>query len=110
MQAATFEPKSSIKLVGINGQISIGKQHAGRQVLIEEREPGVWMVRTAQVIPDNERWLHTPQAQADLKASLAHVASQRAQVTDLASFAKMLSQEKNDATSSKTARKASRRA
>lgn len=107
MQAATFETKTSIKLVGINGQISIGKQHAGRRVLIEQSEPGVWMVRTAQVIPDNERWLHTPQAQADLKASLAHVASQRAQVTDLASFAKLLSPEKNDA---KVARKASRRA
>lgn len=47
-----------VKVVGANGQISLGKQLAGRQVLIEEQEPGVWLIRTATVIPDNERWLH----------------------------------------------------
>lgn len=51
-----------IKVVGANGQISLGKQYAGRQVLVEEQEPGVWLVRTATVIPDNERWLHQPAA------------------------------------------------
>jgi hypothetical protein len=39
-------------------------------VLVEEREPGVWMVRTATVIPDNERWLHEPQATGDLRSAL----------------------------------------
>ena len=62
---------SSVKVVGANGQISLGKQFAGRQVLVEEYEPGVWMVRTATVIPDNERWLHEPQAAADLRSALA---------------------------------------
>lgn len=68
-----------VKVVGANGQISLGKQFAGRQVLVEEREPGVWIVRTATVIPDNERWLHEPQVAADLQAamawSVAHAAS-----------------------------------
>ena len=64
-------PHSSVKVVGANGQISLGKQFAGRQVLVEEREPGVWMVRTATVIPDNERWLHEPQAAADLRFALS---------------------------------------
>ena len=62
---------SSVKVVGANGQISLGKQFAGRQVLVEEHEPGVWMVRTATVIPDNERWLHEPQAASDLRSALA---------------------------------------
>lgn len=69
----------TVKLVGANGQISLGKQYAGRQVLLEEQEPGVWLVRTATVIPDNERWLHTPHAAADLAKALdwaiAHPAS-----------------------------------
>ncbi|GGX15407.1 hypothetical protein GCM10007242_22450 [Pigmentiphaga litoralis] len=56
----------TVKLVGANGQISLGKQYAGRQVLIEEQEAGVWLVRTATVIPDNERWLHTAEAAAGL--------------------------------------------
>jgi hypothetical protein len=62
---------SSVKVVGANGQISLGKQFAGRQVLVEEHEPGVWMVRTATVMPDNERWLHEPQAAANLQSALA---------------------------------------
>jgi len=66
----TLASHSSVKVVGANGQISLGKQYAGRQVLVEEREPGVWMVRTATVIPDNERWLHEPQAAADLRSAL----------------------------------------
>ncbi len=61
---------SSVKVVGANGQISLGKQFAGRQVLVEEHEPGVWMVRTVTVMPDNERWLHEPQAAADLRSAL----------------------------------------
>ena len=59
-----------IKRVGANGQISLGKRYAGRQVLVEEQAPGVWLVRTATVIPDNERWLHAPATQAELKKAL----------------------------------------
>jgi hypothetical protein len=59
-----------VKVVGSNGQISLGKQFAGRQVLVEEQGPGVWLIRTATVVPDNERWLQQPEAAADLKAAL----------------------------------------
>lgn len=76
---ATTSRSPIVKVVGTNGQISLGKQYAGRQVLVEEYEPGVWLVRTATVVPDNERWLHASQAAADLQAamgwSVAHVAS-----------------------------------
>ncbi len=61
----------NIKVIGSNGQISLGKQYAGRQVLVEQQEPGVWLIRTATVVPDNERWLHQPQALADLETALA---------------------------------------
>lgn len=60
----------SVKVIGANGQISLGKQFAGRQVLVEEREPGVWLVRTATVVPDNERWLQQPKAEVDLDRAL----------------------------------------
>jgi hypothetical protein len=72
--AATGHPPA-LKLVGSNGQISLGKQYAGRHVLVEESEPGVWIVRTATVIPDNERWLHEPGAAADLQAAMSWSAS-----------------------------------
>ena len=76
MQAFAHLP--IVKVIGANGQISLGKQFAGRQVVVEEQEPGVWLVRTATVVPDNERWLHDAQASADLRRamdwSLAHPA------------------------------------
>ncbi len=72
----------TVKVVGTNGQISLGKQYAGRQVLVEEREPGVWIVRTATVIPDNERWLHEPKAAADLQAAIAWSAAHAASDSD----------------------------
>ncbi len=67
--AAVSSP--SVKVVGTNGQISLGKQFAGRQVLVEETEPGVWLVRTATVLPDNESWLHQPAAASALRQSLS---------------------------------------
>lgn len=66
----TLASKTSVKVVGANGQISLGKEFAGRQVLIEEKEPGVWLVRTAFVVPENELWLHQPEARADLHRAM----------------------------------------
>ena len=62
--------RPTVKVVGANGQISLRKQFAGRQVLVEERETGVWLIRTATVIPDNEHWLHETQAASDLARAL----------------------------------------
>ena len=70
MNALDPEVKSSIKVVGNNGQISLGKEFAGRQVLVQERAPGVWLITTAKVIPENELWLHQPVAQEDLKRAV----------------------------------------
>ena len=44
-----------VKSIGKSGQISLGKEHAGKKVLVENPEPGVWVIRTATIIPDNER-------------------------------------------------------
>jgi hypothetical protein len=66
----TLGNKTSVKVIGSNGQISLGKEFAGRQVLVEEQEPGVWRIRTASVVPDNERWLHEPQAREELARAL----------------------------------------
>ena len=76
--------KSSVKIIGASGQISLGKEFAGRQVLVEEPEPGVWLVRAATVVPDNDRWLHTPDATDALRESPAWAAATPAQATDMA--------------------------
>lgn len=81
--AAVTPSLASVKIVGTNGQISLGKQFAGRQVLVEEQEAGVWLVRTATVIPDNERWLHAPAAASDLSNALTWAAQNPPSDTEL---------------------------
>lgn len=70
----TTTPLTSVRVVGANGQISLGKQFAGRQVLVEVQESGVWLILTATVAPDNERWLHQSAAAADLRKAMAWAA------------------------------------
>jgi hypothetical protein len=65
-----MQKHESLKTIGPNGQISLGKQFAGRPVIVEQREAGVWLIRTATIVPDNERWIHEPKAEADLAAAL----------------------------------------
>lgn len=62
---------TTIKTIGANGQISLGKEHAGKSVSVDELEPGVWVVKLGRFIPDNERWLHEPATQAKLDEALA---------------------------------------
>ena len=69
LMPATQNPLA-VKTIGTKGQLSLGRQYAGRQVLVEEREPGVWLVRTVTVMPDDERWLHEPHTAADLERAL----------------------------------------
>ena len=61
----------TIKQVGASGQISLGKEFAGRTVVVDIREPGVWVIKTAQTIPDSELWLHQPEAAARLDRAMA---------------------------------------
>lgn len=68
MGAADYQ---MVKSIGASEQISLGKEHAGRKVLVEMPEPGVWVIRTATIIPDNERWLHEPSVKKGLGKSLA---------------------------------------
>ena len=69
--SVVYTGSRSLKVIGTNGQISLGKHYAGRQVLVEEQEPGVWLIRTATVVPDNERWLQHARPLADLENALA---------------------------------------
>lgn len=62
---------SIIKTIGANGQISLGKEYAGKSVLVDEIEPGVWVVKIGQFIPDSERWLHEPGAKVKLDEAIA---------------------------------------
>lgn len=43
-----------IKRVNSRGQVVLGKQYAGRHALVEEPEPGVWIVKLGNFVPAGE--------------------------------------------------------
>jgi len=83
-----------VKVIGNSGQISLGKENAGRTVMVEELERGVWMIRTAQVIPDNELWLHTPEVRASLDQALEWSNRTKRADTDLGALSRKIKRTK----------------
>ena len=50
--------QQSIKVIGNNGQLSLGKEFAGKTVLIEQVNPGTWVIKAGVFVPDSEKWLY----------------------------------------------------
>ena len=81
---------AAIKTIGSSGQIALGKQYAGRHVLIDELEPGVWIVKIGELVPDSERWLHEPAAQAKLDRAVAWAEENPPRESDVAAIEERL--------------------
>ena len=60
----------TVKTVGSSGQISLGKKYAGQTVILSEIDTGVWIIKTGRFVPDNEKWLHRPDVQSELKEAV----------------------------------------
>ena len=60
-----------IKAIGRSGQVSLGKKYAGRTVLIDQIDPGVWIIKLGEFVPENERWLHQAGNQEELREAIA---------------------------------------
>jgi len=72
-----------IKTVGSSGQISLGKKFAGKTVMLDEIEAGVWIVKLGRFIPDDEKWLHSPDVQAELNEAIAWAEKNPPKDTDI---------------------------
>ena len=62
--------QAHIKTIGTSGQRSLGKEYTGRHVIIEEIEEGVWLIKTARIIPDNEMWMHEEPAKSRIDRAI----------------------------------------
>lgn len=74
---------AQIKTIGSNGQISLGKEFAGENVLIENPEYGVWIIKTGKFIPHNEQWLHQKNNAIKLDEALNWAVNNKPVETDL---------------------------
>lgn len=79
-----------LKKIGSSGQIALGKSYAGRQAMVEQPEPGVWIVRLGRFVPDSEMWLHEPRAAEALERAIRWAESHPRQETDLADLARKI--------------------
>lgn len=75
--------RSAVMKIGEDGQLALGKEYAGCEVLVEEPTPGVWKIRAGTFIPDNERWLHEPKARMAIDESIAWAENHPRRETDL---------------------------
>ena len=78
------------KIVGASGQISLGKQYAGQQVMIEEIEPGEWRIQSAITIPTSQTWVHSKEVQSKLDNALDWAAKNPSKQTTLTLLSKKL--------------------
>lgn len=58
--------QTKLLTVASNGQISIGKSWAGRQIVIEEVADGELHIRAGIFVPDSQKTFHTKAAKASL--------------------------------------------
>jgi hypothetical protein len=60
----------AIKTVGASGQVSLGKEYAGRLVMIDQVEPGVWILKLGEFVPDNERWMMQDEVRQEIDRAI----------------------------------------
>ncbi|HLD84452.1 MAG TPA: hypothetical protein VI844_01630 [Coxiellaceae bacterium] len=80
---------AQVKVIGSNGQISLGKEFAGKSVLVEQIDAYSWVIKTGQFIPDNEKWLLENKAiLAQVKKGIQDGASGKITKKDFSKFLK----------------------
>jgi len=81
---------SLVKKVRNDGHILLGKKYAGKKMLVEQIEDGIWLIKADTLIPDNEKWLHTPEIAAALSDAIEWAEKHPPQETNLDELEKRL--------------------
>jgi len=66
-----------VKVIGVNGQLSLGKEFAGQRVLIDQLDNGTWLIKTGEFIADSEKWLYQGDSLARLDKALSWAAKNK---------------------------------
>lgn len=59
-----------IKVISSNGQVYIGKEFAGKTVLVDQVDKGIWVIKIEAFIPESEKWLYRDENLAKLDKAL----------------------------------------
>ena len=66
-----MDTQPTVKTINTNGQICLGHEFAGQEVFIDTPEAGVWIIRSTNIIPQNESWIHEPKEQKNLEDAMS---------------------------------------
>ena len=50
--------QQQVRVIGTNGQLSLGKEFAGKMVLIDQVDEGIWIIKAGEFVPTSEKWLY----------------------------------------------------
>ncbi len=62
--------QQTVKVIGANGQVSLGKKFAGKTILVDQVSDGTWILKVGEFIPDSEKWLHQDSHMAKLEKAI----------------------------------------
>ena len=62
--------QAQVKTIGSNGQVSLGKEFAGKMVLVEQIEEGTWVIKCGEFVPDSEKWLYQAKNKAKIERAI----------------------------------------
>lgn len=62
-----------MKVVGVNGQISLGKALAGKIVSIEQIDKSTWVIKSGEFIPDSQKQPHAHENKSAKKTPTPHI-------------------------------------
>lgn len=71
------------RIVDKRGRLQLGKAFAGRQFEVTALPDGDILLRAVAEIPENERWLHTPEMKAKLQRAQEWLRTHPPKETDL---------------------------
>lgn len=74
--------QAKLLMVPPNGQISIGKSWAGRQILVEEVGNNEIRILSGEFVPDSQKKFHTNEARESLNAFNQWESGKKAKATD----------------------------
>jgi len=66
-----------VKVIGGNGQLSLGKEFAGQMVLINQLDNGTWLIKTGEFIANSEKWLYQGDSLVRLDKALSWAAKNK---------------------------------
>ena len=76
-----------IKVVGKSGQISLGKQYAGKTLRLERRTDGTMLLTAVKMVPENQLWTLEEPHRSRIQRGLTWAAKTAPQETDVDALA-----------------------